>query len=93
MGCKRSKRDPGLGSGGGNHPAAGGGDAGRGQDGDGFVTRRSGELTLLAVIDQEILYKSLERDKIIIEDTVKNQEMSKDDIDTLLATIRSIKNK
>jgi hypothetical protein len=45
------------------------------------------------VIDQEILYKSLERDKIIIEDTVKNQEMSKDDIDTLLATIRSIKNK
>lgn len=48
---------------------------------------------LLAVIDQEILYKSLERDKIIIEDAVKNQEISKDDIDTLLATIRSIKNK
>lgn len=48
---------------------------------------------LLAVIDQEILYKSLERDKIIIEDTVKNQEMNKDDIDTLLATMKSIKDK
>jgi hypothetical protein len=48
---------------------------------------------LLAVIDQEILYKSLERDKIIIGDTVKDREISKDDIDTLLATIKSIKDK
>jgi len=48
---------------------------------------------LLAVIDQEILYKSLERDKTIIGDTVKNQEMSKDDIETLLATMKSIKDK